>query len=136
MNGVSQVHQGNGLTASGLLFQLCHRRLFCAIVDDTVDHAVIVLHGHLRIFQRILRQESGYLGKTNAVTVMTGYLTVLLDRNDVADAHGGAVIVHRFFQIELLIEFFQLLRHSARLPQRSCVNEVIIAAVYGNVMGL
>ena len=67
---------------------------------------------------------------------MTGYLTVLLDRNDVADAHGGTVKVHGFFQIELLIEFFQLLRHSARLPQRSCVNEVIIVAVYGNVMGL
>ena len=67
---------------------------------------------------------------------MTGYLTVLSDRNDVADAHGGTVKIHGLFQIELLIEFFQLLRHSARLPQRSSVNEVIIAAVYGNVMGL
>ena len=27
--------------------------------------------------------------------------------------------VYGFFQIELLIEFFQLLRHSARLTQRS-----------------
>ena len=34
--------------------------------------------------------------------------------------------VYGFFQIELLIEFFQLLRHSARLTQRSGVNEVII----------
>ena len=91
---------------------------------------------HFRIFQRIVRQESGNLGETNAVAVMTGYLTVPPDRNDVADAHGGTVKVHGLFQIELLIEFFQLLRHSARLPQRSCVNEVIIAAVYGNVMGL
>ena len=38
--------------------------------------------------------------------------------------------VYGFFQIELLIEFFQLLRHSARLTQRSGVNEVIIAAAY------
>jgi len=67
---------------------------------------------------------------------MTGYLTVLFDRNDVADAHGGTVKVYGFFQIELLIEFFQLLRHSARLTQRSGVDEVIIAAVYGNIMGL
>ena len=44
--------------------------------------------------------------------------------------------VYGFFQIELLIEFFQLLRHSARLTQRSGVDEVIIAAVYGNIMGL
>ena len=136
MGGGCQLHQGNGLTASGLLFQLCHRGFFCAIVDDTVNHAVIVLQHHFRIFQRVFWQESGDLGKTNTVTVMTGYLTVLSDRNDVADAHGGTVKVHGLFQIELLIEFFQLLRHSARLPQRSCVNEVIIAAVYGNVMGL
>ena len=27
------------------------------------------------------------------------------------DAHGGTVKVHGLFQIELLIEFFQLLRH-------------------------
>ena len=118
------------------LLYTSHRRLFCTIVDDAVDHAVIVLYGHLCIFQRIFRQESGDLGKTNAVAVMTGYLTVLFDRNDVADAHGGTVKVYGFFQIELLIEFFQLLRHSARLTQRSGVDEVIIAAVYGNIMGL
>ena len=103
MGSGSQIHEGNGLTAAGLLFQLCHRRLFCAIVDDTVDHAVIVLHGHFRIFQRVFWQESGDLGKTNAVTVMTGYLTVLPDCNDVADAHGGTVKIRRFLQIKLLI---------------------------------
>ena len=103
MGSGSQIHQGNGLTTSGLLFQLCHRRFFCAIVDDTVDHAVIVLHGHLRIFQRIFRQESGDLGKTNTVTVMTGYLTVLLDRNDVTDTHRRTVKIRRLLQIKLLI---------------------------------
>jgi len=103
MGSGSQIHQGNGLPAAGLLFQLCHRRLFCAIVDDTVDHAVIVLHGHLRIFQRIFRQESGDLGKTNTVTVMTGYLTVLLDRNDVTDTHRRTVKIRRLLQIKLLI---------------------------------
>ena len=103
MGSGSQIHEGNGLTAAGLLFQLCHRRLFCAIVDDTVDHAVIVLHGHLRIFQRIFRQESGDLGKTNTVTVMTGYLTILLDRNDVTDTHRRTVKIRRLLQIKLLI---------------------------------
>ena len=67
-----------------------------------------------KLYQRIFRQESGDLGKTNAVAVMKGYLTVLFDRNDVADAHGGTVKVHGLFQIELLIEFFKLLRHRAR----------------------
>ena len=67
---------------------------------------------------------------------MTGYLTVLLDRNDVADTHGRTVEIHRLLQIELLIQFFQLLRHRARRTQRSGVDEVIIAAVYGNIMGL
>ena len=33
-----------------------------------------------RIFQRIFRQESGDLCKANTVTVMIGYLTILLDR--------------------------------------------------------
>ena len=58
----------------------CH---YCDSVDDTVDHAVIVLQHHFRIFQRVFWQESGDLGKTNTVTVMTGYLTVLLDRNEI-----------------------------------------------------
>ena len=103
MGSGSQIHQGNGLTAAGLLFQLCYRRFLYAIIDDTVDHAVIVLHGHLRIFQRIFRQESGDLGKANTVTVMIGYLTILLDRNDVTDTHRRAVKIRRFLQIKLLI---------------------------------
>ena len=58
MNGVSQVHQGNGLTASGLLFQLCHRRLFCTIVDDAVDHAVIaVSYTHLSTLAQFLQEQ-------------------------------------------------------------------------------
>ena len=65
-----------GLSAAGLLFQLGHRWFLGAVVEDAVDHTVVVLHGHLRIFQRIIRQESGNLGKAEAVAVMTGYLAV------------------------------------------------------------
>ena len=90
----------------------------------------------LSLIHIFFRQESGNLGETNAVAVMTGYLTVLLDGNDVADAQGWAVKIHRLFQVELFIQFFQLLRYRARLPQWSSVNEIIIAALYGNIMGL
>ena len=83
VGGGSQVHQGNGLAASGLLFQLGHRLLLGAVVDNAVDHAVVILHGHLCIFQRIVRQEAGNLGKAKAVAVVTGYLAAPLDGNDV-----------------------------------------------------
>ena len=62
-----------------------------------------VLVGHLRIFQRILRKESRDLGKTNTVTVITGYLTVLLDRNDVTNTHRRTVKIRWLLQIKLLI---------------------------------
>src|SRR5699024_2920749 len=78
MDGCCQVHKRNGLTTAGLLFQLGHCRLLWAVIDDTVDHAVIIFHRHFRISQRIFRQETLHLGETNTVAVMTGYLTILL----------------------------------------------------------
>ena len=58
VGGGRQVHQRNGMAAAGLLFQLGHRRLFLAVIEDAVDHAVIVLHSQFRVFQRILREET------------------------------------------------------------------------------
>lgn len=72
MDGICQVHQGNGLSASCLRLQLCNR-CFGAVVDDAVNHAVIILHGHFRIFQRIGREKAGDFLKTNAVAVMADY---------------------------------------------------------------
>ena len=35
VDGICQIHQGNGLTGFGLLFQLCNRGLL-AVVDDAI----------------------------------------------------------------------------------------------------
>ena len=136
MDGCCQVHKRNGLTTAGLLFQLSHCRLLWAVIDDTVDHAVIIFHCHFHISQRIFRQETWHLGETNTVAVMIGYLTILLDGNDVTYTHRRAVKIHRFLQIELLIQPFQLLHCTARTVQRGCVDKVIVAPLYGQIVRL
>ena len=50
MDGICQIHQGNGLTGFGLLFQTGSRGLL-AVVDDTVHDDVIILCGHLHCLQ-------------------------------------------------------------------------------------
>ena len=82
------------------------RRLPLAVVENAVDHAVVILHGHFRIFQRVVRQEAGNLGKAEAVAVMTGYLAVPLDGNDVADTHGRMVVISGMFIVEAVKELF------------------------------
>ena len=67
---------------------------------------------------------------------MTGYLTVLLDGNDVADAHGRTVKIHRFLQVELLIQRFQLLHGAAGTVQRGGVDHVIIVSVHSQIVRL
>lgn len=63
--------------------------LFGSVIDDAVDHAVVVLQLHLRIFQIILRcPERGQLLIANAVEVVTGYHAAALDGNDVADGQA------------------------------------------------
>ena len=101
----------------GLAFQLLHNglpffrqlplgRLPLAVVENAVDHAVVILHGHFRIFQRVVRQEAGNLGKAEAVAVVTGYLAVPLDGNDVADAHGRVTVVGGVFIVEAVKKLF------------------------------
>ena len=63
------------------------RRLALAVVEDAVDHAVIILHGHLRIFQRVIREKTRNLLKSNPINVVAGYHAVLFEGNDVADAY-------------------------------------------------
>ena len=130
VGGGSQVHQGDGLAAAGLLFQLGHRLLLGAVVDDTVDHAVVILHGHLRIFQRVVRQEAGNLGKTEAVAVMTGYLAVPLDGNDVADAHGRVAVVGGVFIVEAVFEIVQHAAFQVAGGQRGGVDQIIIVPLH------
>ena len=136
MGGGCQIHEGDGLAASGLLFQLGHGRLLGAVVDHAVNHAVIVLHGHLRIFQVIFREKSRNLLKTNTVNIVAGYHAVLLEGNNVADAHGRTMEVHRFFRIELLEDLFQLCVSAAGSGQGRGINQIIAAALHRNVMAL
>ena len=68
-NGICQIHQGNWLTGFGLLFQLCYGWLL-TIVDDTVNHAVIILGGHLRCLQVVLFLEVRQFLETHTVAVV------------------------------------------------------------------
>ena len=106
MGGGSQIHEGDRLAAAGLLFQLGHCRLLGAVVDDPVDHAVIIFHRHFRVLQRIVRQKSGNLLKAEAIAVMTGYLAIPLDGNDVADTHGRVAVIGGMFIVEAVKELF------------------------------
>ena len=86
MGGRSQLRQGDGKARLDLCLQIGHGGLLGAVIDDAVDHAIVVLHGHLRIFEIVLRlEEIGKLLEADAVNVMTGYYAVLLQGNDVAD---------------------------------------------------
>ena len=79
MGGRSQLRQGNGKARLDLRLQIVHGGLLGAVVDDAVDHAVVVLHGHLRIFEVVLRlEEIGKLPEAYGINVMTGYYAVLL----------------------------------------------------------
>ena len=123
VGGSSQIHERDRLAAAGLLFQLGHCRLFGAVVDNAVDYTVIILQHHLRIFQRIVRQESGNLLKAEAVAVMTGYLAVPLDGNDVADAHGRMAVIGGMLIVETVKELFGGIVFQVRGQQRSGINQ-------------
>ena len=136
MGGGRQIHERDGLTAAGLLFQLSHRRLLGAIVDNAVDHAVVVLNRHLRTFQRIVRQEAGDLLKAKTVAVMTGYLAVLLDGNDVADAHRRVAVVGRVFVVEAVFEIIQHAAFQVAGCERRSIDQIVVIALHSPPDGL
>ena len=79
MGGRSQLRQGDGEAGLDLRLKIGHGGLFGAVVDDAVDHAVVVLQQHFRVFEVVLRlEEIGKLPEADAVNVMTGYYAVLL----------------------------------------------------------
>ena len=121
VGGGSQIHERNRLAAAGLLFQLGHCRLLGSVVDDAIDHTVVILHDHFRIFQRIVRQESGNLLKAEAVAVMTGYLAIPLNGNDVAYAHGRMAVIGGMFIVEAVKELFGGIAFQIGGQQRSGV---------------
>ena len=69
MDGICQIRKGNELTGFGLLFQLCHGWLL-TIVDDAINHAVIILRGHLCCFQVVLFLEVRQFLETHTVAVV------------------------------------------------------------------
>ena len=78
-----------------------------AAIGALIMATVVILHGHFRIFQRIVRQESRNLLKAEAIAIMIGYLAIPLNGNDVADAHGRMAVVGRVFIIKAVFEIVQ-----------------------------
>ena len=103
-----------------LVFQLLHHRrllsfilcrflltVFCAIINNAVDHTVIILKLHFRIFQIILRDKSGKFLKAGTVTVITGYRAIFTDGNNVADRKAVPLKIFWAIQIKFLKDAFQ-----------------------------
>ena len=99
------------------------------VVDDAVDHAVIILHGHFRIFQRIVRQESGNLLKAEAIAIMIGYLAITLNGNDVANAHGRMAVVGRMFIIKAVFEIVQYTTFQVAGSKWRSVDQIIVVSL-------
>lgn len=83
------------------------RWLSLSVVEDTVDHTVVILHTHLRVLQRVVWQKSGNLCKSEAIAVMTGYLSILLKGNNVTDTQGRVPVVSGMLIIEAVVKIFQ-----------------------------
>ena len=100
MDSIRQIRQGDGLSRLDLGLQFGHS----GFPADEVRH----------------------LRKANTVAVMAGYHTVLLDGNDVADGHGGAVIICRVIGVESFPQLFQGAGPQPRC-QFSRIDQIVIA---------
>ena len=67
------------------LKKCCQIRSFCLdlrlflrpVVNDSVNHAVIIFHRHLCILEIVFRKKYRHIGKANAVHVIAGYHAVV-----------------------------------------------------------
>ena len=83
-------------------------RLFLwTIVDDAVDHPVIIFHGHLRVFEVIVRQERRKLNKAHAVHIMRAYRTMLPQHNNVTDGQAVPGKILRVGGVEFHVQIIQ-----------------------------
>lgn len=131
VDGIGQIHQRNGLPGPGLLLQLGHGRLFGAVVDNAVDHPIVIFHGHLCGLQVVLRAlKRGQLPETEAVTVMIGYPVILLDRNNVADTHGGMAVICGVFVVEPIPKILQSGLRAGKVLQGRGVNQIVVFALH------
>ena len=62
-------------------FQVRHRQLFFllpgAVVDDSVDHVVIVLQSNLRTVEQVVREKSFDITESEGIHIVKGYVAGL-----------------------------------------------------------
>ena len=114
-------------------FQLTENRrafLACggfAVVDDTIQHPVIVLHSHLCVFQIVFGFHKALkLHKANPIYIVKGYLMRHLQGYDVAHGHTVTTEILRVVDIELGVQPFQ---HYALVGVRregSRINHIVV----------
>ena len=81
---------------------------FQAVVEDAVDHVVIVFHEHLCVAQRILRREERrQLDKANAVRIVTAGLSIDCQSYHVTHTHAAPMKVFGMTAIEAKKQFFK-----------------------------
>ena len=96
------------------LFRFRFQRLRCsllwAIVDDPVNHPIIVLDHHFRILQRIVRRKKiREPFKAKAVCEPGAHLSILSEHHHIADAHAAAGEPSQIIRIEAHVQVSQQL---------------------------
>ena len=102
-------------------------RLFLwTIVDDAVDHPVIIFHGHLCIFQVIVRKKRRKLNKAHAVHIMRAYRTLLPQHNNVADGQAVPGKILRMGGVEFHVQVVQTSFCTAVRRERTGIDRLVM----------
>ena len=102
------------------------------VVDDPVDHVVIILEHHFGVLQRVLAfMKGGQLEKTEAVRVVAFGLPVQVERDHVADAQAVTAKIIGTIEVEAGVQPFEdglgCSGRSKSRRKRAGVNEVVPA---------
>ena len=124
--------QGYRLAGHGICLDFCGTFLR-PVVDDAVDHAVIILHRHFSGFQIIVCLELFQFLKAEGIAVMIRYIRPAFDRNDVADGQAVPGKIRRAINIELCIRLLQYFTLGAAVIKRLCVNCLVVVGIGGIV---
>ena len=91
------------------LFRCWRYRLFGTVVDNTINHAIIIFQLHFRIFQMVVGiAEVCQFLIANAVNIVIGYHTRLFECHDVTDREAVSREVLRMLDIENTVQILQL----------------------------
>ena len=78
------------------------------VVDDPVDHVVIVLEHHLGVLQRVfVIKKGGQLIKSKAVRIISLRLPVQVERDYVADAQAVTAKIIGTIEVEASVQPFE-----------------------------